>query len=145
MSENFFLDAVRVIELPRHVDVRGHLSVIEGADLPFAIKRVSWVFDVPSGATRPGRAYLDLKEFIVAVSGSFSVALDDGQQRGEWTLNRPYFGLYVPKGMWRELTHFSGNSIGLICSSLSYSDGARISNYSEYRRARGCETIVSQE
>lgn len=143
MRENFSLDAARLIELPRHVDIRGHLSVIERAELPFEIKRVSWVFDVPSGATRPGRAYLDLEEFIVAASGSFSVVLDDGQQRREWVLNRPYFGLYVPKGMWRELTHFSGNGVGLLCSSLPYADGSRVGEYAAYCRARENGTVES--
>ena len=98
----------RIIQLPKITDPRGNLSIIEQIkQIPFEIKRVHWVYDVPGGFDRGGHAYFETEEFIVALSGSFDVVVDDGEEKKTFQLNRSYFGLYVPKGMWRTMTNFS--------------------------------------
>ena len=94
----------KVIELAKHFDPRGNLSVIEGLkDIPFKIERTYWLYDVPGGECRGGHAYRENQEFIVALSGSFDVILYDGKEKKSFTLNSSYYGLYVPKGLWREM------------------------------------------
>lgn len=122
-----------IIELPRHFDVRGNLSVVEELkQIPFKIQRSYWIYDVPGGETRGGHAYRHNEEFIIALSGSFVVVLDNGNEKQSFNLNRSYYGLYVPNGLWREMTDFSTNSLALILASEPYSQEDYIYNYQEF-------------
>lgn len=110
-----------LINLPRFLDHRGNLSVVEQhKDIPFAIRRAYWVYDVPGGEEREGHAYYRNEEFIIALSGSFDVITDDGRASEVFPLNRSYYGLYVPAGIRRTLTNFSTNSLALILASTPY-------------------------
>ena len=132
-SHNSTLASCQIIRLPRVEDVRGNLSFVEEKlHIPFAIKRVYWVYDVPGGATRDGHAYRTLEEFIIAVSGSFDVAIDDGKEQQVVQLNRSYMGLYVPPMVWRRLENFSSNSVALILASQPYSEGEYLREYQEF-------------
>ena len=114
-------DKIQIIQLPKILDKRGNLSVIEEwKNIPFKIARTYWIYDVPGGEARGGHAYRENQEFIVALSGSFDVILDDGKERRTYPLNRSYYGLYVPKGIWREMNNFSTNSLALILASTPY-------------------------
>ena len=125
-------DAV-IVQLSKIADPRGNLSVIEELkDIPFKIERTYWIYDVPGGEKRGGHAYKENQEFIVALSGSFDVVLDDGKDKKVFSLNRSYNGLYVPKGMWREMENFSTNSLALILSSTKYDKDDYIRNYDEF-------------
>ena len=127
----------RIIQLPKITDPRGNLSIIEQIkQIPFVIKRVHWVYDVPGGLNRGGHAYKKTEEFIVALSGSFDVVVDDGTAKMTYQLNRSYFGLFVPKGMWRTMTNFSTNSLALVLSSTEYDENDYISDYKEYKTWR---------
>lgn len=118
------------IQLPKFLDERGNLSVIEELkDIPFKVERTYWIYDVPGGEHRGGHAYRENQEFIVALSGSFDVILDDGQEKKTFPLNRSYYGLYVPKGMWREMENFSTNSLALVLSSTKYDVNDYIRDY----------------
>lgn len=122
-----------IIQLPRFLDARGNLSVIEEmTDIPFAIKRAYWVYDVPGGESRKGHAYHTGQELIVALSGSFDVITDNGVSTETFSLNRSYYGLYVPCGFWRQLTNFSTNSLALILASTPYDPADYIYNRKEY-------------
>lgn len=124
----------RIISLPKIGDDRGNLSIIEQIkQIPFEIKRVHWIYDVPGGIDRGGHAYFETEEFIVALSGSFDVVVDDGEEKKTFQLNRSYFGLYVPKGMWRTMANFSTNSLALVLSSTEYNEKDYISDYEEYK------------
>ncbi len=119
--------------MPKISDSRGNLSVIEELkDIPFKIERTYWIYDVPGGETRGGHAYKENQEFIVALSGSFDVVLDDGKRKMSFSLNRSYNGLYVPKGMWREMMNFSTNSLALVLSSTKYDIGDYIRDYQDF-------------
>lgn len=127
----------KIINLPKIVDTRGNLSVIEQfLQVPFAIKRVHWIYDVPGGIERGGHAYKMTEEFIVALSGSFDVLLDDGKERQSYPLNRSYFGLYVPRGIWRKMINFSTNSLALVLSSTDYDEDDYVMDYEDYKRWR---------
>jgi hypothetical protein len=129
------LASCRIVQLPRIEDVRGNLSFIEEIrHIPFAIRRVYWVYDVPGGAARDGHAYYTLEEFIIAVSGSFDVTIDDGNEEKVVQLNRSYVGLYVPPMVWRRLDNFSGNSIALILASRPYSEEDYLRDYQDFTR-----------
>ena len=131
------LSSVEKIVLPKISDPRGNLSIIEQIkQIPFEIKRVHWIYDVPGGVDRGGHAYKDTEEFIVALSGSFDVVVDDGMSKNAYPLNRSYFGLYVPKGMWRTMTNFSTNSLALVLSSTEYDEHDYVSDYEEYKAWR---------
>lgn len=124
----------RIINLPKIGDERGNLSIIEqNKQIPFEIKRVHWIYDVPGGVDRGGHAYKETEEFIVALSGSFDVVIDDGNEKKTYSLNRSYFGLYIPKGMWRTMTNFSTNSLALVLSSTEYDENDYVSDYKEYK------------
>ena len=113
----------RLIQLPKIPDPRGNLTFIEGErHIPFAIRRAYWIYDVPGGEVRGGHAYQALQEFVVALSGSFDVVLDDGHERRTVLLNRSYFGLYIPQLIWRHLENFSTNAVCLILASLPYDE-----------------------
>lgn len=127
----------KILNLPKISDPRGNLSIIEQIkQIPFEIKRVHWIYDVPGGLDRGGHAYKETEEFIVALSGSFDVVIDDGAHKTTYPLNRSYFGLYVPKGMWRTMTNFSTNSLALVLSSTAYDENDYVSDYEEYKAWR---------
>lgn len=131
------MDAVRIIQLPKVLDKRGNLSIIEELkNIPFTIERTYWIYDVPGGESRGGHAYRENEEFIVALSGSFDVILDDGNERKTFSLNRSYYGLYVPKGLWREINNFSTNSLALILSSTVYEEKDYIRDYNDFLKMR---------
>ena len=127
------LNDCRIIPLPKIPDDRGNLTFIEaGSPLPFVIQRTYWIYDVPGGEVRGGHAYQALQEFIVALSGSFNVVLDDGKERKIISLNRSYFGLYVPNMIWRHLENFSTNAVCIITASLPYSEDDYIRDYDSF-------------
>lgn len=122
-----------IIELPRIQDQRGNLSFIEGnKHIPFQIKRVYWIYDVPGGEVRGGHAYRELKEFIIALSGSFDVVLSDGETESKYSLNRSYYGLFVPRLIWRRLENFSTNSLCLILASQVYKKDDYLYDFKEF-------------
>lgn len=119
-----------IINLPKFLDKRGNLSFAEEfKQVPFKIQRTYWIYDVPGGEARGGHAYRENEEFIVALSGSFDVILDDGKEKKTFSLNRSYYGLYVPKGLWREMNNFSTNSLALVLASSPYSEDDYIRDY----------------
>lgn len=125
----------RIIDLPKFPDRRGNLSFIEQfKHIPFKIERTYWIYDVPGGESRGGHAYKENQEFIVALSGGVDIIIDDGKEKKTFTLNRSYYGLYVPKGMWREMINFTTNSVILILASIPYSPEDYIRDYDEFRR-----------
>ena len=131
------MDIPRIINLPKFLDARGNLSFIEQENhIPFIIKRTYWLYDVPGGESRGGHAYRENDEFIVALSGSFDVVLDDGIEKKVYTLNRSYYGLYVPRGYWREMVNFSTNSLAMILSSTNYIADDYIRDYEEYLKKK---------
>lgn len=128
------MQEVGIIDLPRFLDRRGNLSFVEEErHIPFRIARSYWIYDVPGGETRGGHAYRENQEFIVALSGSFDVVLDDGKEEKVFTLNRSYYGLYVPKGMWRQMRNFSTNSLALVLASVPYTQDDYILDYDEFK------------
>lgn len=124
---------VKLIELPKILDVRGNLSFVENnAQIPFVIRRTYWIYDVPGGEQRGGHAFRHNEEFIIALSGSFDVTIDDGREKKMITLNRSYFGLYIPKGLWREIDNFSSNSFALEFGSTKYDAIDYVRDYDEF-------------
>lgn len=125
----------QLIQLPKFLDERGNLSFFENDNqLPFVIKRVHWIYDVPGGEERGGLAYKTTEEFIVAMSGSFDVLVDDGDQQYHFSLNRSYMGIYVPAGTWRTITNYSTNAVAVIAASTHYDPMEGIRNYDEFVR-----------
>ena len=123
----------RKIDLPKILEDRGNLSFLEGnKHIPFPIKRTYWIYDVPGGEMRGGHAYKSLHEFIIALSGSFDLVLDDGNGKRTYSLNRSYNGIYVPNMIWRELVNFSTNSLCLILASELYNEQDYIRDYAEF-------------
>ena len=123
----------QIITLPKISDPRGNLSFIEGADhIPFDIARAYWIYDVPGGASRGGHAFKEQEEFIVALSGSFDVVLHDGVGEQRIHLNRSYWGLYVPAGLWRSMDNFSTNSVALVLASTPYDEADYIRDFDSY-------------
>ena len=124
----------KIIQLPKFLDARGNLSFIEENNhIPFKIERTYWIYDVPGGEKRGGHAYKENEELIVALSGSFDVVLDDGYERKAFSLNRSYYGLYVPKMIWREMVNFSTNSLALVLSSTKYDVEDYIRDYEVFK------------
>ena len=127
------VDDCRIVNLDKIEDPRGNLSPLySGIHIPFAIKRVYYLYDVPGGADRGGHAHRELQQLIVAVSGSFAVTLDDGQNRRTVSLNRSYYGLYLPNLIWRELTDFCSGAVCLVFASLAYDEHDYIRDYGEF-------------
>jgi hypothetical protein len=123
----------QIINLPKILDKRGNLSFFENSSqIPFEIKRTYWIYDVPGGEFRGGHAYRETEEFIVALSGSFDIVLDNGNKKEMFSLNRSYYGLYVPQMYWREMNNFSTNSLALIVSNTEYSEADYIRDYDEF-------------
>lgn len=127
----------RIIELPKFLDERGNLSFVENNNqLPFAIKRTYWLYDVPGGVSRGGHAEINNEELIIAMSGAFDIMVDDGEKQKTFTLNRSYYGLYVPKGLWREIKDFSTNALALEFGSIAYDVKDYIRNYDDFLKFR---------
>lgn len=134
----------KIIELPKFLDARGNLSFAENfKQIPFEIKRTYWIYDVPGGESRGGHAYKENEELIIALSGAFDVIVDDGKQKKTFTLNRSYYGLYVPKGLWRVMENFSTNSFAIEFGSEHYSEDDYIRDYEAYLRYRKEEEFKS--
>lgn len=130
----------KVIELPKISDPRGNLTFIEGVrHVPFNITRVYYLYDVPGGAERGGHAHRALHQLIVAMSGSFDVVLDDGNERKRYHLNRSYVGLYVCPMIWRELDNFSSGSVCMVLASNRYAEADYYRDYVEYLAAQGIQ------
>jgi len=124
---------IQLINLPKFLDERGNLSFLENNNqIPFEIKRVHWIYDVPGGEVRGGLAYKETEELIVALSGSFDVIVDLGSQKESYSLNRSYNALLIPKGAWREINNFSTNSVALIVASTAYDPDDSIRDYDEF-------------
>lgn len=127
------MEEVKLIDLPKYEDPRGNLSFIEEEQhVPFQIERTYWIYDVPGGMVRGGHAFKQQKEFIVALSGSFDVVVDSGFSKQIFSLNRSYYGLYIPEGFWRQMQNFSTNSVAMVLSSTQFSEEDYIRNYSEF-------------
>ncbi len=128
---------VRIIELPKFTDPRGNLSFVEqNKHIPFDIKRTYWIYDVPGGEARGGHAFKENHELVIALSGSFDVVVDDGEQKKRFELNRSYYGLYIPAGLWRTIENFSTNSFALEFGSVLYSREDYIRDYDEFLRLK---------
>ena len=127
------MNKIKLIDLPKNKDDRGNLSFIEGQNhIPFKIERCYWIYDVPGGEFRGGHAFKKQQEFIVALSGSFDIIVDDGKSKKTYSLNRSYYGLYIPKGIWREINNFSTNSLAFIMSSTKFDELDYVRNYNEF-------------
>ena len=131
------LDRCRIIDLPKIQDARGNLTFIEGDNhVPFDIRRVYYLYDVPGGSERGGHAHKDLHQLIVAMSGSFDVVLDDGANKKRVHLCRSYYGLYVCPMIWRELDNFSSGSVCMVLASNVYDEADYYRDYAEFMKAR---------
>ncbi len=127
------VEDVRIIELPKFLDARGNLSFAEQKNhIPFEIKRTYWIYDVPGGEDRGGHAFVANQEFVVALSGAFDVVVDDGFSKKTFSLNRSYYGLYIPAGLWRTMENFSTNSLALEFGSEHYAVTDYIRDYDEF-------------
>lgn len=137
------IDACRIIELPKFLDERGNLSFAENfAQIPFEIKRTYWLYDVSGGVERGGHAEMRNEELIIALSGAFEIVVDDGSRRKSFVLNRSYFGLYIPKGLWREIREFSTNAVALEFGSIPYDVNDYIRDYETFLAFSKSETPV---
>jgi hypothetical protein len=127
------LSKVRLIDLPKIPDPRGNLSFIEEEiHIPFKIERVYWIYDVPGGQVRGGHAFREQQELIIALSGSFDILVDSGKEKQTYSLNRSYYGLFLPEGLWRQMQNFSTNSLALVLSSTHYKSTDYIHDYQEF-------------
>jgi dTDP-4-dehydrorhamnose 3,5-epimerase-like enzyme len=130
------LSDCQLIDLPKIVDARGNLTFIEGGrHVPFDIKRVYYLYDVPGGAERGGHAHKDLHQLIIAMSGSFDIVLDDGRQKKRMHLNRSYYGLYVCPMIWREMDNFSSGAVCLVLASNTYDESDYYRDYGDFLKA----------
>jgi len=126
------LNDIHIIDFPVIEDARGNLAFIQEGIVPYAFKRVYYLYDVPSGAERGGHAHIAQKQILIALSGSFDVILDDGAQKKTYTLNRPNKGLFVIEGLWRELQNFSSGAVCLVIAEDVYNEGDYIREYDEF-------------
>ncbi len=133
MNKQYSKCKCKIIELPKLEDPRGNLSVIENNNqIPFKIKRTYWIYDVPGGQKRGGHAFKKQEEFIIALSGSFDVIINDGKEKKLIQMNRSYYGLYIPNMIWRHMENFSTNSVVMVLSSTSFSINDYIRDYNKY-------------
>lgn len=133
MKQEINWNEPQIIDIPIVHDQRGNLSVVEGGDLvPFDIKRLYYLYDVPGGATRGGHAHKNLRQLIIAASGSFDVVLDNGKTRQKFSLNRSYKGLYIPTMIWREIENFSSGAVCMVLASEHYDESDYIYDYNEF-------------
>lgn len=136
-TNNQFSEEPRIIQLPKILDKRGNLTFFENSkQIPFEIARVYWIYDVPGGETRGSHAYKEQQEFIVALSGSLDVVLHNGREELKFSLNRSYYGLYIPKMYWRRLENFSTNSLALNVSDRAYDAMDYIRDFEEFKKLR---------
>lgn len=137
----------KIIELPKFLDARGNLSFAENfKQIPFEIKRTYWLYDVPGGISRGGHAEINNEELVIAMSGSFDILVDDGKEQKTFTLNRSYYGLYIPKGLWREIKEFSTNALALEFGSIPYDVNDYIRDYDDFKEyAKNCKSEVVKE
>ncbi|MFA5463831.1 MAG: FdtA/QdtA family cupin domain-containing protein [Dysgonamonadaceae bacterium] len=123
-----------ILEINKYHNVQGNISVIEnGATIHFDVKRIYYLYDVPIGESRAGHAHKELQQLIIAVRGSFDITLDDGEQKRTFTLNKPYQGLLVVPGIWREIDNFSSDSVCLVLASTYYNEDDYIRDYQEFK------------
>ncbi len=131
------IEDVLIVDLPKFIDERGNLSFVEQLNhIPFEIKRTYWIYDVPGGEHRGGHAFRKNQEFIVALSGAFEVLVDDGLQKKFFSLNRSYYGLYIPAGLWREMANFSTNSLALEFGSIHYDRADYVEDYALFLKLK---------
>lgn len=131
------VEDVRIIELPKFLDARGNLSFAEQNNhIPFEIKRTYWIYDVPGGEDRGGHAFKENQEVVIALSGAFDVVVDDGENKKSFTLNRSYYGLFIPKGLWRTMENFSTNSFALEFGSELYDASDYVRDYDEFLKLK---------
>lgn len=127
------IEDCRIISLPKIEDPRGNLSFLEEeSQIPFKIERTYWIYDVPGGQIRGGHAFTEQNEFIIALSGSFDVIIDDGRNKKIYSLNRSYYGLYIPAGLWRQMQNFSTNALAVVVSSTKFNELDYIRDYNEF-------------
>jgi len=123
----------RIIQLPKFEDNRGNLSFVEENNhIPFKIERAYWIYDVPGGEVRGGHAFKIQHEFIIGMSGSFDVIVDNGKEKITYSLNRSFYGLYIPAGLWRQMENFSTNSLAMVLSSTFFDENDYILDYEEF-------------
>ena len=131
------MNSPHIINLPRFLDARGNLSFVEQMNhIPFEIKRTYWIYDVPGGEDRGGHAFKENQEVVIALSGAFDVVVDDGRRQIRFKLNRSYYGLYIPAGMWRTMENFSTNSFALEFGTVKYSAEDYIRDYNEFLKLK---------
>ena len=131
------IEDVKIIELPKFTDPRGNLSFVEQMNhIPFEIKRTYWIYDVPGGEARGGHAFRKNEEFIVALSGAFDVIVDDGKEKKRFALNRSYYGLFIPAGLWRTMENFSTNSLALEFGSIHYDRADYVEDYGQFLKLK---------
>jgi dTDP-4-dehydrorhamnose 3,5-epimerase-like enzyme len=136
------VEDVKIIELPKILDARGNLSFAEQNNhIPFEIKRTYWIYDVPGGESRGGHAFRKNEEMIIALSGAFEVVVDDGEQQKRFYLNRSYYGLYIPKGLWRTMENFSTNAFALEFGSEHYDKNDYVYDYEQFKKLKSDEEI----
>lgn len=135
------LEQARIINLPKISDPRGNLTFVEGhKHVPFDIKRVYYLYDVPGGESRGGHAHYELEQLVIAASGSFDMILNDGVNQQRFHLNRSYYGLFIPKMIWGEMDNFSSSSVCLVLASMRYDESDYIRDYNEFLRlVKSCE------
>ncbi len=127
----------KLIELPKFMDPRGNLSFVEQSNhIPFEIQRTYWIYDVPGGESRGAHAFIKTNEFIIAISGSFDVSVDDGRQTKTFILNRSYCGLYIPRGLWRTIDNFSTNSLALEFADTRFDRNDYVMDYAKYLKMK---------
>ena len=127
----------KIIHLPKFEDPRGNLSFVEEENhIPFKIERTYWIYDVPGGQVRGGHAFKEQREFIIALSGSFDIIVDDGSNKLRFSLNRSYYGLYIPCGLWRQMDNFSTNSLAVVLSSTKFVESDYFRDYEAFLKFR---------
>src|SRR5437016_2984430 len=127
------MDKAGIINLPKFEDIRGNLTYIEEKkQAPFNIKRVYWIYDVPGGQKRGGHTFKTQQELVVALSGSFDIVIHDGKSENSFHLNRSYYGLFIPSGLWRHMENFSTNSVAMVLSSTFFDEGDYIRSFDQY-------------
>ena len=136
MALEISIERAHIIELPKIHDPRGNLTFVEGGrHIPFDIRRVYYLYDVPGGESRAGHAHKTLEQFLIAMSGSFDVTLDDGTVRRKYHLNRSYVGLYIPNMLWREIDNFSSGAVCMVLASTYYDEADYFREYEDFIRA----------
>ena len=132
------MENIQIINLPKIEDPRGNLSFIEEENhIPFKIKRTYWIYDVPGGQIRGGHAFREQKEFIVALSGSLDLIVNDGEKTEKYHLNRCYYGIYIPNGIWRHMENFSTNTLVVVLSSTFYNENDYVRNFKDFKALNG--------